>query len=214
MATLIENINAVKSAFSDIKAAIEEKGVTVADKTPVTEYASLIAGITGGSQAPEAKAIFNHSGVIGLNSDFSDYVLNYSSGAIQVTDFCIQSPNKDCTNTMIAFTNTPIYKENYTKLCFDCEVSDGYNGTWNGNNLGIRYCSRGTDIDRYNPNLDKQIVLTDYTTQKNYNGTEPWYICARQTVEIDLTDINDYDSFYLVMRACSCVLKVYSIWME
>lgn len=50
MATLIENVNAVKAAFSDIKAAIAEKGVEVADGTPVTEYASLIASISGGAE--------------------------------------------------------------------------------------------------------------------------------------------------------------------
>lgn len=50
MATLIENVNSVKAAFSDIKAAIAEKGVEVADGTPVTEYASLIASISGGAE--------------------------------------------------------------------------------------------------------------------------------------------------------------------
>lgn len=48
MAALTQNVSAVKSAFSDIKSAIENKGVAVADGTPVTEYANLIGGISGG----------------------------------------------------------------------------------------------------------------------------------------------------------------------
>lgn len=47
MAILTENINSIKTVFSDIKTAIANNGVTVADGTPVTEYASLIGSISG-----------------------------------------------------------------------------------------------------------------------------------------------------------------------
>lgn len=58
MATLIENVSSIKTAFSDVKTAIAGKGVTVASGTPVTEYAELINGISGG-------------GVIDASTDYS-----------------------------------------------------------------------------------------------------------------------------------------------
>ena len=48
MATLVENINALKAVFTDIKNAIKDKGTTIPDGTPVTEYHNLITNIEGG----------------------------------------------------------------------------------------------------------------------------------------------------------------------
>ena len=51
MATLIENVNALKAVFTDIKNAIINKGVSVPTGTPVTEYAGLITSIQSGSSS-------------------------------------------------------------------------------------------------------------------------------------------------------------------
>lgn len=45
---LTDNVQSIYGAFSDIKDAIEDKGVTVAADTPVTEYADLIGDIPSG----------------------------------------------------------------------------------------------------------------------------------------------------------------------
>lgn len=82
MASLIDNINSIVSIFTDIKAAIQNKGVVIADKTPLSEYADLITSIQsggGGATLNLQDKILTEDGV--YTSDYPYYGL----GTVTVT---------------------------------------------------------------------------------------------------------------------------------
>lgn len=81
MASLIDNINSIVQIFTDIKAAIQNKGVVIADKTPLSEYADLITSIQsgGGATLNLQDKILTEDGV--YTSDYPYYGL----GTVTVT---------------------------------------------------------------------------------------------------------------------------------
>ncbi len=207
---IIENANSIKNVFAGIKAEIENKGISVADGTSVTEYPSLIEAIpTGAGQSPAD--IFNHGDVTGLNPYYSCNQKLYSSSsyAWKINNEKIYIHTS--TNSNIVF-GAPIYKGEYTKICFDCEVPEGETDTYNISLLGIRYCKNGMPSDR-NEIGDESIAMTNFNTQSNYDNTLPWNTLARCVVEFDLGQIEN-EPFFLIFSACDCDVNIYSVWLE
>lgn len=128
MATLIENVNAVKAAFSDIKAAIAEKGVEVADGTPVTEYASLIASISGGSADTRTKYKYYRLTI----TDFRRSGTQQQFANIAEVMLCNEDLVNLCPITLgMVYTANSYYGSSTPDKAFDGSKSTLWESNWN-----------------------------------------------------------------------------------
>ena len=111
---LTENVQNIYGAFSDIKDAIEDKGVTVPANTPVTEYAGLIEDIpTGGSGVIDAATDYSYMfasnkrlDIIGTQQLSSSHVTDMTylcNSSTQLASVAYPIDMTSCTNASYMF---------------------------------------------------------------------------------------------------------------
>lgn len=169
MATLIENVNAVRAAFSDIKAAIEEKGVTVADGTPVTEYASLIANISGGSVDTRTKYKYYRLTITDFRRDgehkqFANIaeVKLYNEHGINIS--LLDTPT--CTANSYSYTQEP-------DKAFDGNTDTYWQSDWSGNKQDTNWIKAefSEPVAVYYLGIVTQTGYNDYPADFTFEGS-------------------------------------------
>ena len=169
--------------------------------------------IGGGKSAPPD--VYNHGGVIGLADYYSHWIYlnqpgeNDAQWSVSTNQIFAQY----ITFWSCFMITTPIFKNGYTKLCFDCEVPDGIAAPYNVVEVGLRYVKNG-DFSTADNRLNVVKSLTLYTNQSNYTGTSPWQTMPRTIVEVPLDNVPEDEPFWIGATKCDATCKIYRIWLE
>ena len=160
------------------------------------------------SQINEAD-IFNHGEIVGLNPYYS-YQIGSKYGLTISAQTITLSKSSGYAN--FCFTML-VDKTHYSKICFDVEVPDTYDG-YKDVVVGSRNYDLGEPPQNYEQGFpNKYIQLISWYDQRNYSGTQPWYGLPRCTVKVDISTATTNYVLVELYRHYGDLI-IYSMWLE
>ena len=199
------------------------------DTDITTAMSSLIQGYGVGKDLSTPADLFNHGDVVGINPYYKPYMITEQDGTskkvngngiyTEVTNDYIEFRRMSQNN--VAFMK-PMVLSKYSKLCFDCEVTNTSSQDWTLMYFYFGNTIRATDFTNnftYNMGFDSRVnIITEpiYGKQGNIWGTTPFYKHERSVTKLDLSMWNfdkDKPSFFCI-KVCDIDAKFYGIWFE
>lgn len=174
-------------------------------------------------EGPNIADVFNHGSIVGLNPLYAIKSYLKSGGGLTITNDYILRNWGD--NACFCFL-FPISNKQYSTVCFDVEIPNGNNGTWNTTTIGCRKWENivGTgysnsnyiDIGGYYGGAVNYypVNLINYSNQTNYTHTDPWYKLPRTTIRIQLDNLAAEQLYCLEFHHIDSQFYIYSIWLE
>lgn len=202
MANLTENINVIKSIFSDIKRAIRSKGVDIVDNTPIGEYADLIIDIKPTTNLQDK--------IITENGEYTSDYPYHGLGVVTVATEDQWLKRAETLERMfynktnIDFTEFPIYNAyDIEKMFYGC--NDLHEMTLTGNGISRAYyafanCPKLEKIV-FNCNLDGSGLYIPSTSDINADTSNCF---SGSSADVDCLNVHwkTYPYAYALFKAC------------